>query len=63
MATLQMKIVAFDESFGKLDIRVGRITEVELETRTHKPIYKMVKYSLVAIIPFKQKTLSLLISP
>ena len=35
-------IVDFEESFGKLDIRVGRITEVELETRTHKPTYKMV---------------------
>jgi tRNA-binding protein len=35
-------IVGFDESFGKLDIRVGKITEVFLETRTHKPTYKMV---------------------
>ena len=35
-------IVSFDESFGKLDIRVGRVTEVDLETRTHKPTYKMV---------------------
>ena len=35
-------IVAFDASFGKLDIRVGRVTEVKLETKTHKPTYKMV---------------------
>jgi tRNA-binding protein len=35
-------IVAYEESFAKLDIRVGRIVEVELETRTHKPTYKMV---------------------
>ena len=34
--------VAYDESFAKLDIRVGRVVEVELETRTHKPNYKMV---------------------
>ena len=35
-------IVSFAESFEKLDIRVGRITTVELETRTDKPTYKMV---------------------
>jgi tRNA-binding protein len=35
-------IVSFEESFGKLDIRVGRVTEVDLETETHKPTYKMV---------------------
>ena len=35
-------IVAYEESFAKLDIRVGRVVEVELETRTHKPTYKMV---------------------
>ena len=34
-------IVTFDESFGKLDIRVGRVTEVDFEKRTHKPTYKM----------------------
>ena len=34
--------VAFMDSFDKLDIRVGRIMEVELETRTHKPTYRMV---------------------
>ncbi len=35
-------IVAYDESFAKLDIRVGRVVEVDLEKRTHKPTYKMV---------------------
>lgn len=35
-------IVAFDESFDKLDIRVGRVIEVEFETGTLKPTYKMV---------------------
>ncbi|PLY04966.1 MAG: tRNA-binding protein [Desulfuromonas sp.] len=31
----------FDESFAKLDIRVGRIVEVDQETGTPKPTYKM----------------------
>ena len=35
-------IVAFEASIAKLDIRVGRVTEVNLETRTHKPTYKMI---------------------
>ena len=35
-------IVAYDESFAKLDIRVGRVVDVDLETRTHKSTYKMV---------------------
>ena len=30
-------IVEYDESFARLDIRVGRIVEAELETRTHTP--------------------------
>jgi len=30
-------VVAYAESFGKLDIRVGRVVDVALETRTHKP--------------------------
>jgi tRNA-binding protein len=30
------------ESFEKLDIRVGKIIEVELEESTHKPTYRMV---------------------
>ncbi len=34
-------IVPFEESFEKLDIRVGRVIEVDLETSTHKPTYKM----------------------
>ena len=34
--------VVFEESFAKLDIRVGRVIEVYLETRTHKPTLKMV---------------------
>ena len=34
-------IVSFDESFEKLDIRVGRIIDVSLETQTLKPTYKM----------------------
>ena len=35
-------VVDFDESFGLLDIRVGRVVEVEREERTHKPTYRMV---------------------
>ncbi len=35
-------IVAYNESFAKLDIRVGRVVEVELETRTDKLTCKMV---------------------
>jgi len=35
-------VVDFDASFSLLDIRVGRVVEVELEERTHKPTYKMV---------------------
>jgi tRNA-binding protein len=35
-------VVAYDESFATLDIRVGRVVEVDIETRTHKPTYKMV---------------------
>ena len=35
-------VVAYDESFATLDIRVGRVIEVDIETRTHKPTYKMV---------------------
>lgn len=34
--------VSFEDSFERLDIRVGRIIDVELETRTHKPTYRMV---------------------
>jgi len=42
MAEYTKSIVSFEESFAKLDIRVGRIVEVELETRTRKATYKMV---------------------
>lgn len=41
MAKKTKPMVSPDESFDKLDIRVGIIVEVELETRTHKPTYKM----------------------
>ncbi|CAB1063683.1 Protein secretion chaperonin CsaA [Olavius sp. associated proteobacterium Delta 1] len=34
-------IVAIADTFDKLDIRVGRIIDVELESRTSKPAYKM----------------------
>ena len=42
MAKETKAIVSFEASFAKLDIRVGRVTEVALETGTHKPTYKMV---------------------
>ena len=35
-------IVPFEDSLGALDIRVGRVVDVEIESRTHKPTYKMV---------------------
>ena len=41
MAKELKPIVSFSDSFENLDIRVGRIIEAELETRTHKPTYKM----------------------
>ena len=41
MATELKPSVAYEESFDKLDIRVGRITAAELETRTDKPTYRM----------------------
>ena len=34
-------LVSYEESFAQLDIRVGRVTAVTLETRTHKPTYRM----------------------
>jgi tRNA-binding protein len=34
-------IVSMADTFDKLDIRVGRVIDVELETRTPKPTYKM----------------------
>ena len=42
MSKATKPITSFDDSMGALDIRVGRIVEVELEQRTHKPTYKMV---------------------
>jgi len=42
MAKQAKPVVSFEESFAKLDIRVGRVIEVELETRTHKQTYRMV---------------------
>lgn len=42
MAAEIKPIVSYDDSFANLDIRTGRIIEVELETRTHKPTYRMV---------------------
>jgi tRNA-binding protein len=35
-------IVDFEDSFARLDIRVGRVLQVELEERTHKKTYRMV---------------------
>ena len=35
-------VVSMDDTFEKLDIRVGKIIDVVLETRTPKPTYKMV---------------------
>lgn len=34
-------IVSLDNTFDKLDIRVGRVIKVEPESGTHKPTYKM----------------------
>ena len=41
MAHQLKAVVDFEDSFAKLDIRVGRVIEVELEKRTHKPTYRM----------------------
>ena len=41
MSTELKPIVAYEESFDRLDIRVGRITHAELETQTPRPTYKM----------------------
>ena len=34
-------IVSMEETFDKLDIRVGKVVDVDLETRTPKQTYKM----------------------
>ena len=41
MANDTKTMVSFEETFDKLDIRVGRVIDVGLEARTHKPTYKM----------------------
>lgn len=41
MAKGTKPVVAYEDSFGKLDIRVGRIIDATLETRTRKPTYRM----------------------
>lgn len=41
MAKETKPIVSFEDSFDQLDIRVGRVIKVELETSTHNPTYKM----------------------
>jgi len=41
MATKIKPTVNYEDSFDKLDIRVGRVVNVELETQTHKPTYRM----------------------
>lgn len=35
-------LVSYGDTFAQLDIRVGRVLEVALETGTDKPTYKMV---------------------
>lgn len=42
MAKEAKPVVDFGETFAKLDIRVGRVVEVEREERTAKPTYRMV---------------------
>ena len=42
MATIVKPVVDFESTFGALDIRVGRVVEVELETRTPKQTYRLV---------------------
>jgi tRNA-binding protein len=42
MAKQPKPIVSFADTFDKLDIRVGKIIEVQIETKTHKPTYRMV---------------------
>ena len=42
MASPIKPVVSYDSSFAMLDIRVGKIVEVELETRTNKQTYRMV---------------------
>lgn len=41
MVTEIKETVDFNDTFAKLDIRVGRIVEAEPESRTLKPTYRM----------------------
>ncbi len=41
MAKETKPIIEKEETFDKLEIRLGRVIKVELETSTHKPTYKM----------------------
>jgi tRNA-binding protein len=42
MASEIKPVVSYDDSLAILDIRVGRIIEVALETKTNKQTYRMV---------------------
>jgi tRNA-binding protein len=42
MAKQPKPIVSITDTFDKLDIRVGKIIDVEIEIKTHKPTYRMV---------------------
>lgn len=42
MAKETKPVVHYDDSFALLDIRVGRVVAVDLETRTNKQTYRMV---------------------
>ena len=42
MAKQPKPIVSPADTFEKLDIRVGKIIDAEIETNTHKPTYRMV---------------------
>lgn len=42
MASQIKPVVSYDDSLATLDIRVGRVVEVELETGTNKNTYRMV---------------------
>ena len=41
MAKETKPLINKEETFDKLEIRLGRVIKVELETSTHKPTYKM----------------------
>lgn len=41
MAKETKPIIEKEETFDKLEIRLGRVVKVEIETSTHKPTYKM----------------------